>query len=145
MTDFNLRPMTIDDYEVVYSLWQSTPGIGLGESDQRNAIAAFLRHNPELSAVAVTRQGDIVGTVLCGHDGRRGYLHHLAVLPRFRNRGIAKRLVAYCLDRLRAERLDKCNIFLFRSNAAGAAFWTHNGWSTRNDLSVLQLVIGDRS
>jgi N-acetylglutamate synthase len=143
MTDFALRAMTIDDYNVVYALWQSTPGIGLSESDRRDAIARFLERNEGLSAVAVTAEGNIVGTVLAGHDGRRGYLHHLAVLPQFRNRGIAKRLVACCLDKLRLERIEKCNIFLFRSNETGAAFWTHNGWNTRDDLSVLQYLVLD--
>lgn len=134
--------MKIDDYDAVYALWQSTPGIGLNESDRRDAVAAFLCRNPSMSAVAITASGEIVGTVLCGHDGRRGYLHHLAVLPTYRNHGIAKRLVTHCLAMLRTEHIHKCNIFLFRSNESGAAFWTHNGWTARNDLSVLQVVLG---
>jgi N-acetylglutamate synthase len=143
MTEFTLRTLTIDDYDVVYALWQSTPGIGLSDSDRRDAIEAFLSRNRDLSAVAVNAEGNVVGTVLCGHDGRRGYLHHLAVLPQFRHRGIAKRLVIGCIERLRNERIQKCNIFLFRSNVSGAAFWIHNGWNVRDDLNVLQYVVLD--
>ena len=141
MNDFNLRPMTLDDYEVVYALWQSIPGIGLSVSDERDAIAAFLDRNPGLSAVVTSAHAGIVGVVLCGHDGRRGYLHHLAVQPQYRKRGIAKLLVEHSLSLLREAHILKCNIFLFRSNESGSAFWRHNGWVTRDDLSVLQSVL----
>ncbi len=141
MTNFNLRPMTLDDYEVVFALWQSIPGIGLSVSDERDAIAAFLERNPEFSAVVTSAQAGIVGVVLCGHDGRRGYLHHLAVQPQYRKRGIAKMLVEHSLNLLREAHIPKCNIFLFRSNESGNAFWRHNGWVTRDDLSVLQSVL----
>ena len=115
--------MTLDDYQIVHEIWQSTPGLGLSVSDERDAVAAFLERNPELSAVAQSADGAIVGVVLCGHDGRRGFLYHLAVLPKFRRQGIAKMLVEHCLNRLRADRILKCNIFLFRSNREGLAFW----------------------
>jgi N-acetylglutamate synthase len=141
MNDVTLRLMTLDDYDVVYDLWKSTPGIGLSASDERDAVAAFLQRNPGLSAVAISANGGIVGVVLCGHDGRRGYLHHLAVLPGYRRQGIAKMLVEYCLSRLRQDRILKCNIFLFRSNQPGQAFWHHNGWVTRDDLNVVQYVL----
>jgi N-acetylglutamate synthase len=141
MTSYSLRTMTIDDYDAIFSLWQSTPGIGLSDSDRRGEIDAFLRRNSGLSAVATAADANIVGTVLCGHDGRRGYLHHLAVLPQFRHLGIARQLVTYAIDRLREHRIQKCNIFLFRSNRSGAAFWTHCGWVERDDLTVLQWVI----
>ena len=92
MTDFNLRSMTLDDYDVVYALWQSISGIGLSASDERDAIAAFLERNPGFSAVVTAARAGIVGVVLCGHDGRRGYLHHLAVQSQYRKHGIAKML-----------------------------------------------------
>jgi putative acetyltransferase len=141
MSNFTLRPMTLDDYEAVYDVWKATAGIGLSASDERDAIAVFLARNPGQSVVATSADGSIVGVVLCGHDGRRGYLHHLAVLPQYRKQGIAKRLVEGCLSRLRQDQILKCNIFLFRSNESGLAFWNHNSWVTRDDLSVLQFVL----
>jgi len=138
-----IRAMSIEDYEAVRSLWVATPGIGLNESDTRTATEAFLVRNPGMSAAAL-EGSQMVGAVLCGHDGRRGYLHHLAVAAAWRGRGIARLLLARCFDQLSACAIPKCNIFLFSDNAEGASFWLHNGWSQRADLQVLQKPIALR-
>jgi ribosomal protein S18 acetylase RimI-like enzyme len=138
----SIRAMSIRDYPAVVQLWQRSEGVGLNESDTEAAVGAFLRRNPDLSAVALDAADGVVGAVLCGHDGRRGYLHHLAVAASHRKRGIASSLVARCLDRLAAEGVPKCNIFLFADNDAGAAFWLHVGWTPRSDLRVLQKLVG---
>jgi ribosomal protein S18 acetylase RimI-like enzyme len=135
-----IRPMTIADYEAVLRLWRVTEGVGLNESDEREPLAAYLERNPGLSRVALDG-GKIVGAVLCGHDGRRGYLHHLAVAGPHRKRGLGKALVAACLADLAKLGIPKCNIFLFADNAAGEAFWKHNGWVKRTDLQVMQKVM----
>lgn len=141
---FSLRPMTLEDYDAVFDLWRRCEGIGLGDSDAPSAIADYLARNPGMSAVAIDaasgtpRRGAIVGAVLCGHDGRRGTLHHLAVEPSHRRRGIARALTQWCLDRLLEAGIPKCNLFLWRDNADGAAFWTRDGWSAREDLVVMQ-------
>ncbi len=132
--------MSIGHYTRVLRLWQRTEGVGLSVSDSRVNIAAYLKRNPNMSFVA--RNGrDIVGAVLCGHDGRRGYLHHLAVAKAHRGQGLGKRLVEACLSRLAACGIPKCNIFLFADNAAGEQFWKHNGWLNRADLQVMQKAI----
>ncbi len=113
-------------------------GIGLNESDTAPAIGRFLARNPDLSPIALASDGSLVGAVLCGHDGRRGYLHHLAVDVAHRKRGIARTLVDHCLSSLQLLGILKCNIFLFRDHARGADFWQHNGWSARDDLRVFQ-------
>lgn len=134
----DFRPMTIRDYTAVVSLWRGIPGIGLdADSDSRSGIARYLKRNPSLCFVAC-EEGVIVGAVLAGHDGRRGYLHHLAVLPSHRKAGIGRALVTRCLRGLRKQHIPKCNIFVFRSNARGQAFWKHNGWNLRRDLCVMQ-------
>ena len=133
-----VRAFRIGDYAEVLKLWQRTEGVGLNESDTRPAIAAFLRRNPGLSFVAV-RQGKIIGAVLCGHDGRRGYLHHLAIAKRDRKQGVGLRLVNACLAKLRAAGMHKCNIFVFAGHTAGMSFWKHNGWKLRTDLRVMQV------
>lgn len=132
-----VRAFERSDYPAVRALWEATPGVGLNESDIEEAIASFLLRNPQMSAVA-TRGAMIVGAVLCGHDGRRGYLHHLAVAESHRRQGIARALLDWCLQHLIAEGILKCNIFLYTDNAGGAAFWRHNGWSSRADLAILQ-------
>jgi putative acetyltransferase len=120
--------MRTADYSQVFGLWQRSDGVGLGESDTAEAVAAFLERNPNLSAVAESSAGEIVGAVLCGHDGRRGFLHHLAVSEAHRRRGIASRLVQYCFSGLAREKIVKCNIFVFRESAESITFWTYNGW-----------------
>jgi putative acetyltransferase len=120
--------MRAADYPRVFALWQRSDGVGLGESDSAEAIAAFLERNPDLSAVAESTAGEIVGAVLCGHDGRRGFLHHLAVSRAHRRRDIARRLVEYCFSGLAREKIVKCNVFVLRESAESIAFWTHNGW-----------------
>ena len=135
---YTLRKMTPSDYEPVIALWRAIPGIGLDDdSDSREGIARYLKRNRGLSFVALA-QGTVVGAVLSGHDGRRGYLHHLAVAPTHRNLGIGRALLRRCLQALGRNGIPKCNIFLYRSNAKGRAFWKHNGWDLREDLSVLQ-------
>jgi len=137
-----VRCFRIEDFDAVIALWRRTEGVGLNESDTRRAITAFLRRNPRLSFVA-EKDGQIIGAVLCGHDGRRGYLHHLAVSKRHRRRGIGQRLVNTCLAKLRKAGIQKCNIFIFANNAAGMKFWAHNGWSLRTELRLMQIRPGD--
>lgn len=139
-TDWQIRAMTIADYDGVIALWRATEGLGLGESDEREAIGAYLDRNPEMSFVALSRE-QIIGAVLCGHDGRRGYLHHLAVTPPWRHRGIGRALVEASLARVKAAGLPKCNLFLFGHNATGRAFWLKHGWSAREDLVLVQKTL----
>ncbi len=132
-----LHELAMTDYEAVRALWEQSEGVGLNESDTPEAIALFLKRNPGLSLVACNSDGLVVGAVLCGHDGRRGYLHHLAVSRPYRHQGLGRRLVTECLARLRAQGIPKCNIFLYANNEAGRAFWLREGWATREDLVVL--------
>ncbi|MEW6302235.1 MAG: GNAT family N-acetyltransferase [Verrucomicrobiota bacterium] len=135
---YTLQNLAIADYDEVLALWQRTEGVGLNESDTREGIALFLERNRDLSFVARDAKGRIIGAVLCGHDGRRGYLHHLAVEKACRGQGIGRALVENCLARLRALGILKCNIFLYANNDPGRAFWERLGWAQRVDLCVLQ-------
>lgn len=132
------RPLTLTDYAPVRALWEASEGIGLNVSDSPEAIALFLARNPDLSLVALSQTGEIVGAVLCGHDGRRGYLHHLAVAKSARNQGLGRELVEKCLCRLQDLGIPKVNIYLFATNHAGRSFWLNSGWAVRDDLLVLQ-------
>lgn len=132
------------DYDDVLRLWQNTEGVGLNESDTRHAIASYLRRNRRMSFVA--RAGrELVGAVLCGHDGRRGYLHHLAVAPAHRRKGLGTKLVARCLAQLKRLGILKCNIFLFTDNTRGERFWVMNGWKKRTDICLVQKNLASSS
>lgn len=133
-----IRAMVPSDHPAAVRLWESTPGIGLSEADAEPRIASFLERNLGLSAVAIAEGGELVGAVLCGHDGRRGYLHHLAVAEAHRRQGVARALIEHGLAGLRAAGIDKCNVFLFSDNEDGRSFWIQNGWLVRGDLQVIQ-------
>ena len=127
-----LREMTIDDYDDVWRLWEQTEGLSLEEADTREAMAIYLNRNLGLCFVACV--GDkIVGTVLCGHDGRRGILRHLAVKKEFRHRGIARALINKSLSALAKEGIRKCNTYVMDTNTEGRLFWEHVGWHVLED------------
>jgi len=130
--------LNMEDYDAVLTLWKHTEGVGLNESDSRENVASYLQRNPGLSFVAQTDAGEIIGAVLGGHDGRRGYLHHLAVAREWRGQGLGRALVEACLTGLKREGITRCNIFVYAANEAGQAFWKHFGWQPRAELLVLQ-------
>lgn len=133
---FDIAEMAKEDYSEAYELWKSTPGIGLSDADSSCAIGRFLDRNPGLNFVA--RQGGrLVGTCLCGSDGRRGYLYHLAVDPSVRRQGIGQALVEKTFDALRALNIQKCHIMVFEKNELGLAFWQTSGWKLRKDIVIL--------
>ncbi|MBI3465997.1 MAG: GNAT family N-acetyltransferase [Planctomycetes bacterium] len=140
----SIRPMSLEDYDEVLALWQAAEGVGLNEADERGPIAAYLRRNAGLSLVACNDR-QIVGAVLCGHDGRRGYLHHLAIAPAFRRRGIGRKLVEQCLAGLGSQGILRCHIFLYVDNHGGSGFWRTLGWIERTELKILTKGIGETS
>jgi len=132
-----ITPMNDDDLPAVLALWSVTEGMGLTESDTPEHLRAYLARNPGLSLVV--RDGSkIVGAVLCGHDGRRGALHHLAVMPEYRKRGLGTRMVETCLKSMGAIGIVKCHILVYADNELGKQFWRACGWSGRSDLEFLQ-------
>lgn len=135
MSKIAYRTMTPDDYGDVEALWRESDGVGLSDADTREGTEAFLARNPGLSSVATC--GDrIVGAVLCGHDGRRGYLSHLAVSREHRRRGIGRALADRTVDLLANAGIDKCHIVVFRANEDAVAYWRATGWTERTELSM---------
>jgi ribosomal protein S18 acetylase RimI-like enzyme len=134
--EFTIREMTMADYAAVYALWSGTEGIGLSSADTPERIAAFLERNPGMSFVAHV-EGQLVGALLGGTDGRRGYLHHLAVSPERRGAGIGYQLVARALAALKQVGVDRCHIFVYAENEAGRAFWKRVGWYERTELMLM--------
>ena len=131
-----IRPMTMADYGDVMALMSDTPGVVVRAADSPEAIGRYLARNPGLSLVAES-EGRAVGCVLCGHDGRRGYLHHVVVAPVYRGQGIGRALVGRALDGLAAAGIAKTHIDVFANNAAALAFWQRTGWQLRDDIRRL--------
>ena len=129
-----IRIMTIQDYEGVYRLWRSTPGMGLNTTDDSRAgIQQYLNRNPNTCFVAEDK-GEIVGVILAGHDGRRGMIHHTAVSSSVRNQGIGTALIEHAMRALECEGIHKVALTVFAKNEAGDAFWENRGFTKRTDL-----------
>ena len=130
----DIRTMTISDYDGVYHLWLNTPGMGLNAADDsKEGIEKFLKRNPTTNFVA-EYNGEIVGVIMAGHDGRRGYIYHTAILPSYRNKGLAKQLVDCAIYALDKEGINKVALVAFRKNNIGNGFWEHIGFIEREDL-----------
>ena len=130
----DIRAMTISDYDGVYHLWLNTPGMGLNATDDsKEGIKKFLNWNPTTNFVA-EYNGEIVGVIMAGHDGRRGYIYHTAILPSYRNKGLAKQLVDCAISALDKEGINKVALVAFKKNAIGNGFWEHIGFVEREDL-----------
>lgn len=134
----SLRPFVISDYAQAIALWQVSEGVQLRDADSASAIARYLARNPDLSLVA-ERDGVLIGTLMAGHDGRRGYLQHLAVHPSFRRHGIARALVEASLAALRHEGVDKVHIFVHNDNHDAFAFWQRCDFARRSDISIMSI------
>jgi ribosomal protein S18 acetylase RimI-like enzyme len=138
-----IRKLTINDYEEIYELWMSTPGMGLNDiDDSKSGIDKYMKRNPNTCFVAVV-SGKIVGVILSGHDGRRGYIHHTAVSITSRNKGIGSALIDTALKALKDEGIHKVALVVFKGNDIGNTFWEQKGFGTREDLSYRNKALTD--
>ncbi|MFJ2042581.1 MULTISPECIES: GNAT family N-acetyltransferase [unclassified Paenibacillus] len=132
---YTYNEMTIDHYDQAIKLWERTPGMGLSEEvDSRKAISAYLQRNPGLSYVCLDENKNLIGTVLCGNDGRRGFMYHVAVDPAHRGRSIAKTLIRFSLEQLRHAGIMKCHLMVLDDNEIGNRFWASQGWQRRDHI-----------
>lgn len=130
-----IRKMNLEDYEQIYELWLSCAGMGLNDlDDSKDGIDRYLRRNPDTCFVAM-EEDHIIGVIMAGNDGRRGYIHHTAVNPRYRKRGIASRLVDTAMEALGQCGINKVALVAFSKNQAGNAFWEKMGFEERKDLT----------
>lgn len=130
-----IRDMSIGDYTNAYALWLSCPGIGLHPADDsREGIARFLDRNPETCFVAEA-DGRLIGTIMAGNDGRRGYIYHTAVHPNYRGRGIGSALVQAAIQALERLGIGKAALVVLETNADGNVFWEKQGFTVRTDLT----------
>ena len=138
--DVKLRAFEPSDHPQAFALWERSPGVGLSGTDAFEPIRAFLMRNPGTSFVAEAG-GELVGTMLSGHDGRRGFIYHLVVAESHRRRGIASALLNAGLDALQNQGIAKCHVFVFRTNADGLAFWRTVGAQRRTDLTLFSIPL----
>lgn len=139
----NIRTMTINDYEQVYSLWINTPNMGLNNlDDSKDGIAKYLARNPSTCFVA-EKNGCIIGVILAGHDGRRGYIHHTAVAQDEQRQGVGDELVGAAMVALEREGINKAALVVFAKNEKGNVFWEKQGFAVRSDLVYRSKTINE--
>ena len=142
-THITIRTMVINDYERVYALWLKTPGMGLNNlDDSKDGITKYLARNPNTCFVA-EKDNDIIGVILCGHDGRRGYIHHAAVAESKQRQGVGEVLLNAAVSALEKENITKVALVVYDKNEKGNAFWEKQGFTKRPDLIYRNKAIVD--
>ena len=135
MSAITTREFLLEDYEQACALWNEAEGIEVCEGDARDEVARYLERNPRLSRIAEVG-GRLAGAVLCGHDGRRGFIYHLVVAPRFRGLGVGKVLVDECVRGLRGAGIQRAIILVANDNSLGREFWLRTGWEELPALAM---------
>lgn len=140
-----IREMKLEDYDQVYTLWLTIHGFGIRSvDDSREGIGRFLQWNPGLSTVA-EQDGQIIGAVLCGSDGRRGCLYHVCVDQAHRRMGVGKQMVVRCMEKLKDLQINKVSLIAFTENDIGNAFWKEMGWTKREDLNYYDFTLNEKN
>ena len=130
-----IRKMVIEDYDAVYELWSNIPGMGLNDvDDSLEGISKYITRNPDTSFVAIAEE-KLVGVILAGHDGRRGFIYHSVVLPGYRKQGIGTMLVDKALEALKMQGISKVGLLAFSENELGNQFWESVGFGSRDDCT----------
>ena len=140
MAEVQILPMTEADYDAVRALWMTIRGFGIRAlDDSREDVVRFIRRNPTTSVVAKA-DGRVIGSILCGSDGRQGALYHVCVAEEFRRQGISTRMVGYCMQQLKALGINKVGLIAFTKNGGGNAFWKQIGWK-KVDVNYYEFVL----
>jgi len=140
-----IKLLEIEDYDKVYKLWTNTIGMGIRNLDDSfEGIEKFIKRNPTTNYIAQV-ENNIIGVILCGHDGRRGYIYHMAVKSDYRGKGIGKELVNAVLESLKKEEINKVALVVFDSNDLGNMFWQSLGFNKRDDLIYRNLSINENN
>jgi len=141
--NMKIRRMITEDYDAAFELWTADKGVGLRNiDDSREGIRRFLERNPE-TCFAAEENGEVVGTILCGNDGRRGYIYHAMVREDCRSKGIGRELVRSAAGALKALGINKLALVVFSDNAGGIAFWKSVGFSVRDDLEYMDMSLNE--
>ena len=144
--DYTIKPVAIEDYDAIFALWNSAEQSRRALNpvdDSREGIDRYLKRNPNTCFAAVA-EGEIIGVILTGHDGRRGIIHHMCVNPQYRRMGVASRLVNAAEDALKKEGIQKVFGLVFRDNDAANAFWEKQGYSLRTNLNYRNKSMNDQ-
>lgn len=143
--NYTIREMQIEDYDNVYALWTSIKGFGIRSiDDSREGVERFLKRNPTTSIIAEA-DGNVIGVILCGHDGRRGCFYHVCVKEGYRKHGVGKAMAVAAMKALQAEQINKVCLIAFTDNEVGNQFWKSVGWTVRTDLNYYDFTLNEEN
>ncbi len=139
----NIVPFDLEKYDEVYALWMRTKNMGFNNVDDSfDGIKKLVMKNP-LTCFMAEENGKIIGTVLAGNDGRRGYVYHLCVDENFRKQGIGKKLMDTMIDGMKKEGISKVALVVFAYNDSANAFYEKIGFIKRDDLFYRNISLVD--
>lgn len=144
--DITIRTMQPEDYEEVHALWMTIHGFGIRSiDDSYDFVSRFIRRNPTTSIVAENAAGAIVGSILCGHDGRSACFYHVCVAEQYRRNGIGRAMVATAMQALRNEHVNKVTLIAYKNNAVGNLFWNAEGFDERADVNYFEMPLNEEN
>ena len=142
---YTIREMKLEDYEAVDALWMGIKGFGIRSiDDSKEGVARFIKRNPTTSIVAEA-DGEIVGAILCGHDGRQGCFYHVCVREDLRKHGIGKAMAVAAMKALQKEKINKVCLIAFADNQVGNEFWKSVGWTFRQDMNYYEFILNQEN
>lgn len=142
---YTIREMKLEDYEAVDTLWMGIKGFGIRSiDDSKEGVARFIKRNPTTSIVAEA-DGEIVGAILCGHDGRQGCFYHVCVREDLRKHGIGKAMAVAAMKALQEEKINKVCLIAFADNQVGNEFWKSVGWTFRQDMNYYEFILNQEN
>ncbi|MEE3481044.1 MAG: GNAT family N-acetyltransferase [Lachnospiraceae bacterium] len=146
MTNITIRTMKPEDYEEVHSLWMTIHGFGIRSMDDSyDFVSRFIRRNPTTSIVALDENEKIVGSILCGHDGRSACFYHVCVAEDYRRQGIGRAMVATAMQALKEEHVNKVTLIAYKNNTVGNLFWAHEGFAEREDVNFYEMPLNEEN
>lgn len=144
MQNISIRTMEPEDYEAVHALWMTIHGFGIRTiDDSQDFVTRFIRRNPTTSIVAVNENNEIVGSILCGHDGRNACFYHVCVAEPFRRQGIGRAMVATAMQALKDEHVNKVTLIAYKNNEIGNLFWNGEGFAEREDVNYYEMPLNE--
>ena len=132
----------MESYETVINIWRKS-GISIGSSDTKEELERMLQRNPTLFLIGKINKR-IIGVVMGGSDGRRGYIHHLAIDPDCQRRGYGKMIVDCLIEKFRQMGVHKVHLFIEKYNIDVVKFYQNLGWEIREDLIMMSHVPDDK-
>ena len=142
---YTIREMKLEDYEAIDALWMGIKGFGIRSiDDSKEGVARFIKRNPTTSIVAEA-DGEIVGAILCGHDGRQGCFYHVCVREDLRKHGIGKAMAVAAMKALQEEKINKVCLIAFADNQVGNEFWKSVGWTFRQDMNYYEFILNQEN